>query len=242
MLFRSVYSSFQPSEKKFHRVRSGGGAFSSCDGQMSCSSCGRSAGGCAPFGGAINSGAAAGASLEHSHSQLIVTPIVPINVLEEMNGALEFYGYRGRCIFCDIVHQELGAEKRIVLDTPNFLAFCPFASRFPFETWVLPKHHNSHFENIQKNEVEELGTVFKTILLKLETALDKPSYNYIIHTSPFDTQNLPHFHWHIEIIPRLTRVAGFEWGTGFYINPVPPEQAATYLKQTEVDLTARPKR
>jgi UDPglucose--hexose-1-phosphate uridylyltransferase len=186
-----------------------------------------------------NVGAAAGASLDHTHSQLIVTPIVPINVWEEMTGALEFFNYRGRCIYCDMVQQELGTEKRVVLDTPNFVSFAPFASRFPFETWILPKNHNSHFENIQKTEVDELGTVLKTILLKLESALDKPAYNYIIHTSPFDTQSLPHYHWHIEIIPRLTRVAGFEWGTGFYINPVPPEQAADYLQNTDVDLNAR---
>ena len=104
------------------------------------------------------------------------------------------------------------------MDTPNFICFAPYASRFPFETWIVPKNHNSHYENIQKNELDELGTVLKTILMKLEIALDKPSYNYIIHTSPFDTQALPHYHWHMEIIPRMTRIAGFEWGTGFYIN------------------------
>lgn len=185
-----------------------------------------------------NVGAAAGASVEHSHSQLIVTPIVPISVQEEMFGAQEFFGYRGRCIFCDIIHQELATEKRIVLDTPNFVCLCPYASRFPFEVWILPKNHSSHYENIQKIEVDELGTVLKTILMKLETALDKPAYNYMFHTAPFDTQAVPHYHWHIEIIPRLTRVAGFEWGTGFYINPVPPEQAAAYLRDTEVDLLA----
>ena len=87
-----------------------------------------------------------------------------------------------------------------------------------------------------------IHTVLKTILMKLEVALDSPAYNYIIHTSPFDTQALPHYHWHLEVIPRLTRVAGFEWGTGFYINPVPPEQAAEFLQGTEVDLTARPKK
>jgi UDPglucose--hexose-1-phosphate uridylyltransferase len=181
-----------------------------------------------------NVGAAAGATVEHSHSQLIVTPIVPVNVWEEMNGALEFFNYRGRCIYCDIVHQETATARRVVLETPNFLAVCPYASRFPFETWILPKHHNSHYENIQKNEVDDLGTLLKTVLLKLETALDKPAYNYIVHTSPFDTQLLPHFHWHLEVIPRLTRVAGFEWGTGFYINPVPPEQAAKILTETAV--------
>jgi UDPglucose--hexose-1-phosphate uridylyltransferase len=185
-----------------------------------------------------NVGAAAGASLEHSHSQLIVTPIVPVNVREEMTGAQEFYDYRGRCIYCDMIHQELGSEKRIALDTANFLCFAPYASRFPFETWIVPKRHNSHFENIQKSEIDEMGTVLKTMLSKLETALDKPSYNYIIHTSPFDTQALPHYHWHMEIIPRMTRVAGFEWGTGFYINPVLPETAAEYLRNTEVDLQA----
>jgi UDPglucose--hexose-1-phosphate uridylyltransferase len=184
-----------------------------------------------------NVGAVAGASLEHSHSQLIVTPIVPINVWEEMTGAMEFFNYRGRCIFCDMVYQEVSAAKRIVMETPHFLAFCPYASRFPFETWILPKVHNSHYENIQKIEVDELGAVMKTVLMKLEKFLEKPAYNYIIHTSPFDTQALPHYHWHIEVIPRLTRVAGFEWGTGFYINPVPPEQGATFLREVEVDVS-----
>jgi UDPglucose--hexose-1-phosphate uridylyltransferase len=186
-----------------------------------------------------NVGAMAGASLEHTHSQLIVTPIVPVNVQEEMTGSLEFYNYRGRCIYCDMIHQELASEKRIVLDTPNFVSFAPYASRFPFETWIVPKQHNSHYENIHKIEVDELGTVLKTILLKLETALENPAYNYIIHTAPFDTQTQPHYHWHIEIIPRLTRVAGFEWGTGFYINPVPPEQAAEFLRRTDVELIRR---
>lgn len=185
-----------------------------------------------------NVGAPAGASLEHSHSQLIVTPIVPINVQEEMTGALNFYQYRGRCIYCDLVQEELEQDKRLVLDTPNFLCFAPFASRFPFETWIVPKTHASHYENITKNEIEELGTVLKTILMKQEVALDRPAYNYIIHTSPLDSQPLKHYHWHLEIIPRLTRVAGFEWGTGFYINPVPPEQAAKYLRETEIDLLA----
>ncbi len=183
-----------------------------------------------------NVGMAAGASIEHTHSQLIVTPIVPISVCEEMTGAQEFYNYRGRCIFCDMIHQELATEARIVLETANFISFAPYASRFPFETWILPKNHASHYENIQKNEVDELGTVLKTILQKLEIGLEKPAYNYIIHTSPFDTRALPHYHWHMEIIPRLTRVAGFEWGTGFYINPIPPEQAAAFLRETKIPL------
>lgn len=182
-----------------------------------------------------NVGALAGASLEHSHSQLIVTPVVPISVWEEMTGSLEFYNYRGRCIYCDMIQQELATGSRIVLDTPNFVVFCPFASRFPFECWVLPKQHSSHYENIPRQGVEEMGTVLKTVLGKLEQALDDPPYNYILHTSPFDIKEVPHYHWHLEIIPRLTRIAGFEWGSGFYINPVLPEQAGAFLREVEVE-------
>ncbi|MSR30793.1 MAG: galactose-1-phosphate uridylyltransferase [Gemmataceae bacterium] len=179
-----------------------------------------------------NVGEAAGASLEHTHSQLIVTPIVPVNVQEEMNGAEEFHRYRGRCIFCDILHQEMETGKRIVLDSPHFLAIAPYASRFPYETWILPKQHNSHYENASMNELDDLARVLKTVLKKLEICLEKPAYNYMIHTGPLNSPHLPHYHWHIEIIPRLTRTAGFEWGTGFYINHVPPEQAASQLAQT----------
>jgi UDPglucose--hexose-1-phosphate uridylyltransferase len=185
-----------------------------------------------------NVGAAAGASLEHTHSQLIVTPIVPISVWEEMTGALEFYNYRGRCIYCDMVQQEISTEKRVVLDSPHFTAFCPYASRFPFETWILPKQHSSHYENIPKPAVDDLGSVLRQVLNKLELALDSPPYNYIVHTAPFDHQEQPHYHWHIEIIPRLTKVAGFEWGSGFYINPVPPEEAAAFLREIEVGSAA----
>jgi UDPglucose--hexose-1-phosphate uridylyltransferase len=180
-----------------------------------------------------NVGTAAGASLEHTHSQLIVTPVVPISVVEEMEGAKTYFGYRGRCLFCDMIHQESEAGRRIVLDSAHFLALCPFASRFPFEVMILPKNHASHFENITRPEVDDLGGFLQTVLGKLESALDKPAYNYIVHTAPFDAAPRPEYHWHLEIIPRLTRVAGFEWGTGFYINPVPPEQAAEFLQEAE---------
>jgi UDPglucose--hexose-1-phosphate uridylyltransferase len=186
-----------------------------------------------------NVGLRAGASLEHTHSQLIVTPIVPISVWEEMTGALEFYNYRGRCIFCDILHQELATETRIVYDSPHFCAFCPYASRFPFETWIVPKVHASHYEHITKNWVDDLSHVLGNLLNRLEKALGSPPYNYIVHTAPFDLQELPHYHWHIEIIPRLTRVAGFEWGSGFYINPMQPEEAARFLRDVKLETPAR---
>ena len=182
-----------------------------------------------------NKGALAGASLQHSHSQLMATSVVPITIYEEINGALEFFNYRGRSIFDDMIQQELAHGKRIVLDTPHFVVFCPFASRFPFETWILPKQQSSHFENITRQAIEELGTVLKTVLRKLELALDDPPYNYVIHTAPFNQPELPHFLWHMELFPRITRVAGFEWGSGFYINPVLPEEAAAFLRDVDLD-------
>ena len=182
-----------------------------------------------------NKGALAGASLQHCHSQLMATSVVPISIAEEMSGALEFFNYRGRSIFEDMIQQELATGSRIVLDTANFVVFCPFASRFPFETWILPKQQSSHFENITRQAIEELGTVLKTVLRKLELALDDPPYNYVIHTAPFNQPELPHFLWHMELFPRITRVAGFEWGSGFYINPVMPEQAAEFLRDVDLD-------
>lgn len=178
-----------------------------------------------------NVGAAAGASLEHSHSQLIVTPIVPISVAEELAGSQEFFRHRGRCVFCDMIDQERDLKERIVVDSPGFVAFCPFAARFPFETWIVPTAHASHYETLSRAQSEELARVVLRVLEKIESALDRPAYNYIIHTAPFDTFALDHYHWHIEIIPRMTKTAGFEWGTGFYINPVPPEEAATFLRE-----------
>ena len=177
-----------------------------------------------------NVGFSAGASLEHTHSQLIVTPIVPQLVANEMTNAKTFYQQRERCLFCDMIQQEIDTNRRIVISTDNFIAFAPFASRFPFEIWILPKKHESNFENLQGFEAEELAHVLKSVLAKLEVTLDFPPYNYIIHSTPFNVDESEYFHWHIEIIPRLTNIAGFEWGTGFYINPTPPEEAAELLR------------
>jgi UDPglucose--hexose-1-phosphate uridylyltransferase len=181
-----------------------------------------------------NQGVQAGATVAHAHSQLIVNPIVPITILEEINGAETYYRYRGRCIFEDMIHQELSAKRRVVIEHHDFLVVCPYASRFPFETWILPRHHTSHYENIQRQGIESLGGILKETLQKLEIALDDPAYNYVIHTAPFDMPELKHYRWHIEIIPRLSKLAGFEWGSGFYINTVPPEDAAEFLRDVSV--------
>ena len=129
-----------------------------------------------------------------------------------------------------MIQQEIETDKRVVISTDNFVAFAPFASRFPFETWILPKKHESNFENLQGFEAEELAHILKSVLAKLEATLDFPPYNYIIHNAPFNVTESEYFHWHIEIIPRLTNIAGFEWGTGFYINPTSPEEAAEMLR------------
>jgi UDPglucose--hexose-1-phosphate uridylyltransferase len=177
-----------------------------------------------------NAGLAAGATLYHSHSQLIVTPIIPLTIQQKMEACRQFYEYRGRCLLCDLAVQEMEAKVRVVMDSGLFLALEPYAPRMPFETWVLPKNHESHFENIQQQGCEELAFILKRTVQRLEKGLGRVAYNYMLTTSPFDSGPLPHFHWHIEIVPRLTKQAGFEWGTGFYINPVPPEEAAEFLR------------
>jgi len=182
-----------------------------------------------------NVGHIAGASLDHTHSQLIVTPTVPITVQQEMDGADTFFRYRGRCIYCDMIQQEVSAGNRMVLESEHLVAFAPFAARFPFETWLMPKAHESHFEQTPPAVIDELARDLREVLMRIERALDRPAYNYMIHNAPFTNGRLESFHWHIEIIPRLTRVAGFEWGTGFYINPVAPESAAGFLRDIDID-------
>ena len=181
-----------------------------------------------------NRGEAAGASLEHSHSQLIATPIVPKRAIEELDGAHKYYEYKERCIFCDIVRQEISENMRIVAQNDAFLSIEPFAPRFPFETWILPKQHCPSFEDIKKGDVSLLAKILKETLFRLAKALNNPPYNYLIHSSPVNSRQTEEYHWHLEIMPKLTRVAGFEWGTGFYINPTAPEDAAKYLKEIEI--------
>ncbi|MFA6034146.1 MAG: galactose-1-phosphate uridylyltransferase [Myxococcota bacterium] len=181
-----------------------------------------------------NQGEAAGASLEHSHSQMIALPIVPRYVSEEMIGSNDYYRYKERCIFCDIIHQERSDGRRVVFENEDFIAMAPFAPKFPFETWILPKNHQSSFEQGQVREYQNFARALRTTLRKINAALDRPPYNFIIHTSPLTERNLPHYHWHVEIMPTLTKVAGFEWGSGFYINPTPPEESAAFLRKMEV--------
>jgi UDPglucose--hexose-1-phosphate uridylyltransferase len=178
-----------------------------------------------------NHGPAAGASLTHSHSQLIALPVVPKRVIEEMTGCRDYYRFRDRCVFCDIIVQEVDQKARIVEEGSEFIAYAPYAPRFPFETWIVPKRHQCAYEMIEPEQMRALSAVFRRTLRRLNLALENPPFNFIVHSAPFQEGAADYFHWHIEIMPKLTKVAGFEWGSGFYINPTPPEESAKYMRE-----------
>ncbi|HUA63835.1 MAG TPA: galactose-1-phosphate uridylyltransferase [Verrucomicrobiae bacterium] len=177
-----------------------------------------------------NHGEVAGSTLEHPHSQLIALPVIPKRVKEELDGCKLYYQLKERCIYCDIIHQEASAAIRMVMETDRFSVLNPYAPRFPFETWVLPKRHDSHFEDSDAATLQNLAWVLRSTMRKVDKVLERPAYNFIVHSAPCQESPMPSFHWHIEIIPKLTKVAGFEWGTGFYINPTPPEESAKFLR------------
>ena len=179
-----------------------------------------------------NHGEAAGASLEHTHSQLIALPIVPKRVREEVDSSKRYYDEKERCIFCDMIRQEIETDSRDDFrQTRLFIALAPYAPRFPFESWILPRQHSSAFENMPGPYYESLAKMLRDFLMRLDAALCFPAYNFVVHTSPIGEENNDHYHWHIEMMPKFSRVAGFEWGTGFYINPTPPEEAARFLRE-----------
>ncbi len=180
-----------------------------------------------------NEGDAAGATMEHTHSQLIALPIVPKTVKEEMESSRKYYDNKERCLFCDIVNQELDSGKRVIYENERYVALSPFAPRDPFETWILPKRHESNFSSPGKS-FSSLAEILQRILKQLDKVLDTPPYNFILHTSPFKEEINDYYHWHIEILPRLTKRAGFEWGTGFFINPVTPEDAAKFMREAKI--------
>jgi UDPglucose--hexose-1-phosphate uridylyltransferase len=177
-----------------------------------------------------NHGAAAGASLDHSHSQIIALPIVPREVRDEVDGARAHFANKERCVFCDIVRQETADARRLIADNADMVAMAPYAPRFPFETWVLPRRHQSRFEDAPRHEIASLARLLGELLRRMNTALRMPPYNLLIHSAPVSEQVEDCYHWHVEIIPKLTKVAGFEWATGFYLNPTSPEEAAQVLR------------
>jgi len=191
-----------------------------------------------------NSGLAAGASLAHPHSQIIATTVTPRTVAIELNACKEHHQVKERCLVCDIIKQELASRERLVSVDDRYVAFCPYAARFPFELMICPRFHQHDYCRSSDQDLRGLASVIKDVVARYREALSDPPYNFILHSSPnvnalpkrahhWDTIEFD-FHWHIELFPRLTRVAGFEWGSGFYINPTPPEDAAKYLRNTSV--------
>ena len=185
-----------------------------------------------------NQGISAGGHLGHPVSHLASTPVIPKRVKEELDGAKQYYAYKERCIFCDIMREELRVGSRVILETRHYAAYCPYASKFPFETWILPKRHNCAFQDIRPEELEDLALILSSALKKLKALFPDLSYNYFIHSAPNRVPRKDHwhtlgedFHWHLEIMPRFLRTSGFEWGSGFYILPTSPENAAKYLRE-----------
>ncbi|HET7824539.1 MAG TPA: DUF4931 domain-containing protein [Anaeromyxobacter sp.] len=178
-----------------------------------------------------NHGQLAGASLDHPHSQLIALPVVPRQVIEEIEGARRHYEHKERCIFCDVVGQERRDRSRLIYENDDFVAFAPYAPRSPFETWIVPRRHESNYESEPRDRLATCAQVLGTTLRRLATALGDPAYNFIIHSNPLRDPHSPSYHWHLEVMPALSQVAGFEWGSGFHINPVPPEEAAEFLRK-----------
>lgn len=181
-----------------------------------------------------NHGEAAGTSLAHPHSQVVATPVVPASIRRRYDEAVRYYDVTGRCLYCEIVEEERKAGERVILETEDFLVFHPFASQSPFETWIAPKRHRSSFGQITLEECRGLAAVLRSTLAKLAKALNDPDYNYAIHTAPIGDEDEEYYLWHIQILPRLTTVAGFEIGSGMRINVAQPEDTARFLREVEV--------
>ena len=177
-----------------------------------------------------NYGATAGASLEHPHSQIIATHVLPTHISDDLSYARRAYNTYGTCLYCDLLKKEIEAGDRVISMTDNFIAFCPFASRYPYEVRIFPLKHSALFGTISEEQMNDLAGILKKTLAKIYNLLKDPDYNFYVRTAPNSDGDVRFYHWHIAITPRLTRPAGFELGTRIYINTTPPEQAATELR------------
>ena len=180
-----------------------------------------------------NHGRIAGSSLTHPHSQIVAMPVIPQKVWGKLQGVHQYYEYREKCVYCDIIHTETEVKERIIGENNSFIAVCPYASRSPFQMMILPKNHRPTFASCTRYEMRDLARILKDVLCKLSAALGNPPYNYTVLNGPSDRSDNT-FHWHIDIFPRLSTPAGFEIGTGMYINTTMPEAAAEFLRQVEV--------
>ncbi len=181
-----------------------------------------------------NHGPGAGTSLEHPHSQLIGSPVTPIQVRDRMEAFVHFFDDTGRCILCKTIDMEKREGIRIILETEHFLSFIPYAALSPFHTWIFPKKHSASFSDITDEESEDLAINLKTTLAKLYYGLEDPNYNYVIRSNRPKDSYSEYYHWYISIIPRLTMAAGFELGSGMYINISVPEESAEFLRKVKI--------
>lgn len=178
-----------------------------------------------------NHGHNAGTSLHHPHSQIIALPVIPEILNDRLESAGQYYKETGHCLYCDLLKMEGTEKERIICENNSFVAFAPFASRFPFETWVLPKKHSSNFGAISEADCLELSAMVKTVLEKLYRTLNNPDFNFAFYSAPCRAGELASFHWNLKIFPRITSTAGFELGSGVMINTVVPEAAAQFLRE-----------
>jgi UDPglucose--hexose-1-phosphate uridylyltransferase len=181
-----------------------------------------------------NYGVSAGTSLYHPHSQIIAIPITPLHIRNRIEAAMHFFDDHGQCVYCKMIEKERQMGERLVMETENFVSFELFASRSPFETWVVPKYHSSSFENILIEHTKEIAYVVRSTLAKIHKSLNNPDYNLILRSSPVHEKDVEYYHWHIQILPRVSAMAGFELGSGIYINTMIPEVAAKFLRDTRV--------
>lgn len=180
-----------------------------------------------------NCGPAAGASLQHTHSQIMASQEVPQWIAAELEASGNYCASHGHTFWEELIRRELGLGVRVVYADEDLVAFCPFASRLPLETWIFPRAAQADFRQAKSALLEKLAIVTKRLLAQIEKASNYAPYNFLIHTSPFDTIAPEHYHWHLEILPRVTVRAGFEWGTGMFVNPIAPERAAQAITQAE---------
>ena len=177
-----------------------------------------------------NHGERAGATIEHLHSQLVAMPFVPKEAQDEINGIRRYFNATRRCIYCDIIQSESGQGERLVFESDRFITVCPFASRFGYETWILPKNHAANFEQSSDADIIALAESLRAFTAKLNLLRDNAPFNLVLHSAPDDESIGQRYHWHLEILPQITRAAGFEWGTGVHMNSVAPEHAARLLR------------
>jgi len=182
-----------------------------------------------------NHGVRAGTSLEHPHSQLIATPVIPPHVRNPIEQAVRYYDAHGRCIYCVMLAEEIRRHERVITETDHFVCYAPYASRTPFEVRIMPRRHVASFADIEDREISDFASLLKNILARIYNGLNNPDYNFIIRSSPVGDENAKYFHWYLVIIPKLTTPAGFEIGTGIYINVTYPEQCAEFLKDVKID-------